>query len=68
LKKLIFGCAEIDKGVIENINSSNKNLDTYVVYDDSEKIEYLNLDGDVVGMEKKPSIMKKTKTRKTKAS
>lgn len=66
LKKIIFGCAEIDKGVIETINSSKKNLDTYVVYDDSEKIEYLNLNGDVVGMEKKPSIIKKTKTRKIK--
>jgi len=35
-------------------------------YDDSKTIEYLN--GEVVGMEKKPSIIKKTKTRKIKAS
>jgi phage anti-repressor protein len=59
LKKIIFSCAEIDKGVIENIKSSNTNLDTYVVYDDSNTIEYLNLDGEVVGMEKTSSNTKK---------
>ncbi len=59
LKKIIFSCAEIDKGVIENIKSSNTNLDTYVVYDDSKTIEYLNLDGEVVGMEKTSSNTKK---------
>lgn len=59
LKKIIFSCAEIDKGVIENIKSSNTNLDTYVVYDDSKTIEYLNLEGEVVGMEKISSKTKK---------
>ena len=73
LKKIIFNCAEIDKDVIENIksikSSSNTNLSTYVVYDDSKTIEYLNLDGDVIGMEKKSmksSIGAEKKTKKTK--
>ena len=66
LKKIIFSCAEIDKGVIENIKSSNINLDTYVVYDDSKTIEYLNLDGEVVGMEKTYSNTKKISIKNVK--
>jgi phage anti-repressor protein len=64
LKKIIFGCAEIDKGVIENINSSNKNLDTYVVYDDSKTIEYLNLNNTIIGMEKTFNTKKHTALNK----
>lgn len=59
LKKVVMGCAEIDKGFAADL-AKNKDLDTYVVFDDSENIEYLNLSGDVIGMETK-SI---TKTRK----
>jgi hypothetical protein len=33
--------------------AKNKNLDTYVVFDDSKKIDYLNLDGDVIGLDTK---------------
>ena len=68
LKKIIFNCAEIDKDVIENIKSiksNNTNLNTYVVYDDSKTIEYLNLDGDVIGMEKKEKNSKTSRTSKT---
>ena len=68
LKKIIFNCAEIDKDVIENIKSiksNNTNLDTYVVYDDSKTIEYLNLDGDVIGMEKTSKTSRTSKTSKT---
>jgi hypothetical protein len=64
LKKIIFNCAEIDKDVIENIKSiksNNTNFSTFVVYDDSKTIEYLNLDGNVIGMEKKEKNSKKTK-------
>ena len=70
LKKIIFNCAGIDKDVIENIKSiksNNTNLNTYVVYDDAKTIEYLNLDGDVIGMEKTSKTSKTSKkTKKTK--
>jgi hypothetical protein len=49
LKSIVFDCAKLDKRVVENIN--NPKLDTYVVYDDSTNIEYLNLNGDVIGAE-----------------
>ena len=55
-----MGCAEIDKGFATDL-AKNKDLDTYVVFDDSENIEYLNLNGDIIGMETKSTI----KTRKT---
>jgi hypothetical protein len=51
LKEIIFDCAKTDKKV-QKLIENNKNLDTYVVYDDSKKIEYLNLNNKVIGMEK----------------
>lgn len=59
LKKVVMGCAQVDKEFATDL-AKDKNLDTYVVFDDSEKIEYLNLSGDVIGMETKTF----TKTRK----
>jgi phage anti-repressor protein len=51
LKKVVLGCAEVDK-VFTTAVTKNKDLDTYVVFDDSKTIEYLNLRGDVIGMDK----------------
>ena len=62
LKKVVLGCAEIDKSVVEDL-AKNKNLDTYVVFDDSKKIDYLNLDGDVIGLDTK-TIRKTMKSSK----
>ncbi len=50
LKKVVLGCAEIDKAFAADL-AKNSKLDTYVVFDDSKKIEYLNLNGEVIGME-----------------
>lgn len=60
LKKVVLGCAEIDKAFAADL-SKNMNLDTYVVFDDSKTIEYLNLSGEVIGMDTKSS----TNTTKT---
>lgn len=57
LKEIIFDCAGIDKRVKTMLENNDK-LDTYVVYDDSKSIEYLNLNGEVVGMEKRVSSRK----------
>jgi len=72
LKKVIVGCAEIDKVFTDEL-ARNKELDTYVIFDDSKTIEYLNLNGDIIGMEKMTKYVnntinfKKTKlTTKTK--
>ena len=51
LKKTIFGCAEMDEMMIKSANDSKK-YDTYVVYDDSKSIEYIDLNGKVIGYEK----------------
>jgi predicted YcjX-like family ATPase len=57
LKEIIFDCAKTDKKV-QKLIENNKNLDTYVVYDDSKKIEYLNLNDEVIGMEKTSNTKK----------
>lgn len=63
LKKVVMGCAQVDKVFAIDL-AKDKNLDTYVVFDDSEKIEYLNLSGNVIGMETK-TITKKRKHSKS---
>lgn len=72
LKKIIFNCAITDKEVADDVRKmiDNDTLDTYIVYDDSKTIEYLNLNEDVIGMEKTRktprNISKNSKTRKQK--
>ena len=51
LKRTIFSCAEMDEMMIKSANDSKK-YDTYVVYDDSKSIEYIDLNGKVIGYEK----------------
>ena len=51
LKRTIFGCAEMDEMMIKSANDTKK-YDTYVVYDDSKSIEYIDLNGKVIGYEK----------------
>lgn len=70
LRSIVTDCAKIDKSVIERMK--NPNLDTYIVYDDSRNIEYLNLSGEVIGAEfatKSYSLKSSsTKTKKRKQS
>lgn len=76
LKRIIFKCADLDKDVLEKMENEKANTNTYVVYDDSKTIEYLNLEGEVIGIEKpgtrktkKQSSTSKSKSaRKTKKS
>lgn len=72
LKSIAFDCAKLDKSVIDRMK--NPNLDTYIVYDDSKDIEYLNLSGEVIGAEfatktkiqQSNQTQNKTKKQKTK--
>ena len=41
LKEIIFNCANIDK--IINNKRNNKNIDTYIIFDDSKNINYINI-------------------------
>jgi hypothetical protein len=40
LKQTIFDCAQIDKKIVDKI--SNKDINTYLVYDDFKSISYIN--------------------------
>jgi phage anti-repressor protein len=66
LKNIVYRCAELDKSVIDSLES-NKSLNTYVVYDDAKTIQYLNLNGEVIGMETK-TIKNKPKPKHNKHS
>ena len=63
LKRIIFKCADLDKELLDKMESEKEHTNTYVVYDDSKTIEYLNLDGEVIGMVKPGT--RKTKTQHT---
>lgn len=76
LKKTVLNCASYDKEFADAIKN-DKNLDTYIVYDDSQTIEYLNLNGEVIGIDKGGKTVKQvhrmkqtnhysTKTKKVK--
>jgi len=54
LKKLIFKCADVDTNLYDNeiADENYKKYDAYVIFDNSEAIEYLNTKGDVIGYEK----------------
>jgi phage anti-repressor protein len=66
IKKIIYNCAGMDKMMIDNIND-NKKYDTYVIYDDSKTVEYLDVNNNVIGWEKgsvNVKIPKNTSTKK----
>jgi hypothetical protein len=50
----------MNKFVKENINNT-KDYDSYVVFDDSKSIEYLDLNNDVIGWEKGHTTVKNAK-------
>ena len=54
LKKLINECAILSKNTSELLNNKDNSdkYDKYVVFDDSQSIEYLNLNDDVIGWSK----------------
>jgi hypothetical protein len=54
LKYLVFSCAELDMKLYDNeiADDNYKKYDAYVIFDNSEAIEYLNTKGDVIGYEK----------------
>jgi hypothetical protein len=55
LKKIVNECAILSKNSAEMLNNNDNSgkYDKYVVFDDSKSIEYLNLDGDIIGWSKK---------------
>jgi phage anti-repressor protein len=67
LKKLIVKCAETDKFVAEGLDDS-PGINRYIIYDNAKTIEYLNLDGDVIGMAKISKTVKKQSRQKSNKS
>ena len=58
LAQLLVKCAETDKFVADGLDTK-QGVNRYVVYDNAKTIEYLNLDGTVIGMAKLSGTMKK---------
>jgi phage anti-repressor protein len=70
LKSLIDNCANMDKKIKEHF-TNKKEYNSYVIFDDSKSIEYLDLNSEVIGWEmgtkifnKPKNIIKKTKKTK----
>ena len=74
IKKIINECAILSKNskeLLENMNNNGDNskngskYDKYIVFDDSKTIEYLNLDGEVIGWSKGISKTNKKSSQKS---
>ena len=63
LKSAIFDCADLIKSLDEKVENSKK-YDTYVVYDEFEENEYLDLNNNVIGYEKIPKKPSKNPSKK----
>ena len=64
LKRAVYGCADLHA----KFNNIKKDLDTYVVFDDSKSVDYLDLDNNIIGYEKGTRIIKKTSKKTSKKS
>jgi len=62
LKKTIFTCASLDKEILEK--TSDKSIESYIVYDNSQTIDYINLNGDTIGHDENFKIEKSKKIYK----
>ena len=63
LKSLVFDCANLAQSIDDKIINKNE-YDTYVVYDEFEENEFLDLDDNVIGYEKIPKKPSKITTKK----
>jgi len=70
LKKITFGCAELNKNISDSVKNK-KNFDTYIVYDEKLDATYIDLQGKKIGWEKGYKTINKSKknnkTNKTKS-
>jgi phage anti-repressor protein len=64
LKSVIFGCADLHN----KFKDKKIDLDTYIVYDDSKSLEYLDLSGNIIGYERGYTRVKKSSKKSSKKS
>lgn len=63
IKKLVFECAMMDKMVAESLKNKT-DYDTYIVYDDSKSVEFLDVNNNVIGYEKGMKKVSKKSSKK----
>jgi len=63
LKKTVFNCAKMDDDLIKEIENADK-YDSYVIFDNSNTLEYVNLNNATIG--KPEELTNSRKTKKTK--
>jgi len=70
LKSIVFDCANMNKTIEEKIKESDK-YDSYIVYDEFEEKEYLDLKNNIIGYEKiqkSKSVKSSKKSKSVKSS
>ena len=63
IKRLVFECAMMDKMVAESLKNKT-DYDTYIVYDDSKSVEFLDVNNNVIGYEKGMKKVSKKSSKK----
>lgn len=64
LKFIVSECADLHN----KFNNKNVDLDTYIVFDDSKSVDYLDLSGNVIGYEKGHTCVKKSSKKSSEKS
>lgn len=67
LKTIIFDCADFDKTMYDKISNYEK-YDSYIIYDEYNEVEYLDVDNNTIGYEETKKIKKSKNTKQSKQS
>ena len=62
LKHVVFGCADLHL----KFNHKKEKLDTYIVFDESKSVDYLDLNNKVIGYEVGKKEIKKSSKKSSK--
>ncbi len=66
LKSVLVECSEMHKKFTDYVKNTKNDYDTYVVFDDTKTVEYLDLNGNVIGYEKGIKPIKKSSKKSSK--
>jgi phage anti-repressor protein len=66
LKSVIVECSEMHKRFKDYVKNNKKEYDTYIVFDDTKTVEYLDSNNNIIGYEKGTKVIKKSSKKTSK--
>jgi hypothetical protein len=66
VKSVIVECSEMHKRFKDYVKNNKKEYDTYIVFDDTKTVEYLDSNNNIIGYEKGTKVIKKSSKKTSK--